>query len=66
MSFAATLLMAHKKIESWYLWILVDIIGIWLYFAKGVVFISLLYVCFLVLVTKGLLNWKKLTASSSH
>lgn len=60
MSFAATILMAHKKIECWYLWILVDIIGIGLYFSKGVIFVSLLYVIFLVLATKGLLNWRKL------
>lgn len=60
MSFVATILMAHKRLSSWYLWILVDIIGIWLYFTKGVVFISLLYAVFLVLATRGLFNWKKL------
>lgn len=60
MSFAATILMVHKKIECWYLWIFVDIIGIGLYFSKGVIFISLLYVIFLILATKGLLNWRKL------
>jgi nicotinamide mononucleotide transporter len=59
MSFAAQILMAHKKIECWYLWIAVDIIGIGLYFAKGVIFVSLLYLIFLILATKGLLNWKK-------
>ncbi|MBU1179465.1 nicotinamide riboside transporter PnuC [Patescibacteria group bacterium] len=59
MSFAATILMAKKKIECWYLWIFVDIIGIGLYFAKDVKFVSLLYVIFLVLATKGLLSWIK-------
>ncbi|KXK07831.1 MAG: Nicotinamide riboside transporter PnuC [Microgenomates bacterium OLB22] len=63
MSFVATILMAHKKLSSWYLWILVDIIGIWLYFTKGVVFISLLYAVFLILATRGLFNWKKLADS---
>ena len=57
MSFAAQILMAHRYIESWALWILVDIIGIWLYYAKGVVFVSLLYFIFLILAIKGLLNW---------
>jgi len=57
MSFAAQLLMAHKKIESWYLWIVVDVIGIWLYYVKDVKFVSLLYVIFLVLATKGFLTW---------
>ena len=62
MSFAATILMAHKKIECWYLWIAVDIIGTGLYFAKDVVFISLLYAIFLVLATRGLINWRKLAS----
>lgn len=58
MSFVATILMARKRIECWYLWILVDIIGIWLYWTKGVKFISLEYVIFLVLATRGLFDWK--------
>lgn len=59
MSFVAQMLMAHKKIESWYLWIVVDIIGIWLYYVKGVKFISLLYLIFLVLAIQGLYKWLK-------
>jgi nicotinamide mononucleotide transporter len=61
LSFTATVLMIYRRISCWTLWILVDIIGIWLYFQKGVVFISLLYVIFLVLATSGLINWIKLT-----
>ncbi len=60
MSFAANLLMAYKKIECWYLWIMVDIIGIGLYYAKGVVFVAILYLIFLGLATQGLLNWRKI------
>jgi nicotinamide mononucleotide transporter len=59
MSFVATILMAHKQVECWYLWIAVDVIGIGLYFAKGVVFVSLLYLVFLVLATRGLLTWRR-------
>lgn len=58
MSFAATILMMKKKVECWYLWILVDIIGIGLYFVKEVRFISLEYLIFLVLATKGLISWR--------
>ncbi len=60
MSFAATVLLIYRKIESWYIWILVDIIGIGLYFKKEVVFISLLYVIFLILATNGLFTWRRL------
>lgn len=60
LSFAATILMARKKIECWYLWILVDIIGIGLYYTKGVKFISLEYVLFLVLALWGLIQWLRI------
>lgn len=67
LSFAATILMAHKKIQCWYLWIVVDVIGIGLYFAKQVIFVSFLYCIFLVLATKGLINWSKiLRAQGAH
>lgn len=59
MSFSAMWLMAQKKIESWYYWIIVDVIGIWLYFVKDVKFISLLYVILLVLAINGLRLWAR-------
>jgi nicotinamide mononucleotide transporter len=59
MSFAAQILMAHRKLESWLLWILVDVIGIWLYYDRGVVFISMLYGVFLVMAVRGLLEWAR-------
>lgn len=59
MSFVAQWLLARKKVESWVLWILVDIIGIWLYWVKGVKFISLEYVLFLGIAIKGFIGWKK-------
>lgn len=58
MSFSAMWLMAQKKTESWIYWIIVDVIGIWLYFVKDVKFISLLYVILLVLAVNGLRTWR--------
>jgi len=62
MSFAATILMIRKKIDCWYLWIAVDIIGVGLYYAKDVKFISLEYLIFLGLAIAGLLKWQKILA----
>jgi nicotinamide mononucleotide transporter len=59
MSFTAMWLMARKRIESWIYWIIVDGIGIWLYFVKDVKFISLLYVTLLFLAVSGLASWHK-------
>lgn len=60
MSFAALLLMTHKKIESWYLWIAIDLIVIGLYCIKGVMLMALLYAFLLVIAIKGTLYWRKL------
>ncbi len=57
MSFAAQILLVLKRVENWVLWIVVDIIGIGLYWYKGVPFVALLYVIFLILATSGLINW---------
>ena len=57
MSFTAMWLMARKRIESWFYWIIVDIIGVWLYFVKDVKFLSLLYVILVVMAINGLWSW---------
>lgn len=57
MSFTAMFLMARKKTESWVYWIIVDVIGIALYYLKNVKFLSLLYLVLLILAVKGLYDW---------
>lgn len=57
MSFVAMFLMARKRVESWLYWIVVDVIGIGLYYVKDVKFVSLLYVILLVMATRGLVAW---------
>ena len=57
MSFTAMWLMARKRIESWIYWIIVDLIGIWLYYVKEVRFVALLYVILLIMATRGLILW---------
>lgn len=66
LSFIATYFLIIKKLESWYLWIIVDIIGIWLYYVKEVKFIALLYLIFLVLATNGLISWLKIYKSKKQ
>ncbi|HEX3249712.1 MAG TPA: nicotinamide riboside transporter PnuC [Pyrinomonadaceae bacterium] len=64
MSFTAMWLMARRRIESWIYWIIVDVIGIGLYYAKAVKFVALLYVILLFLAVKGLLSWLKIREPS--
>ncbi|MFM9948164.1 MAG: nicotinamide riboside transporter PnuC [Saprospiraceae bacterium] len=58
-SIFATILLAKKKIETWYLWIAVDIVCVFLYYKKGIYFLSLEYFIFLGLVLYGLYHWRK-------
>lgn len=58
-SIIATILLAKKKIENWYLWIMVDFVCIILYYKKGVYFLSLEYLIFLGLASYGLYHWNK-------
>jgi nicotinamide mononucleotide transporter len=59
MSFAAQYLMMKRKIENWLLWIVIDVIAIWLYWYKEVPFVSLLYAIFLINALYGLYAWNK-------
>jgi nicotinamide mononucleotide transporter len=59
LSIIATHLLAQKKIETWYLWILVDLVCVFLFYKKGIAFLALEYFVFLGLATYGFLNWKK-------
>ena len=59
MSFTAMWLLALMRIENWFYWIVVDVIGIGLYYVKGVKFIALLYVILLFMAINGLITWLK-------
>lgn len=59
MSIAAQILMLRKFIESWFLWISMDVLAIGIYAAKGLYVVSGLYVIFLILATMGAIAWIK-------
>lgn len=52
-------LLAKKKIESWYWWVVTNAASIPLYFTKGYVFTSFQYLVLLVLAFSGLFSWVK-------
>jgi nicotinamide mononucleotide transporter len=64
MSIFGNLLLVVKKIESWILWVLVDIIAPVLYFQKGILLITFEYVIFLGLASFALVNWLKIYKSN--
>ncbi len=65
MSFAATILMIKRRVESWVLWVLVDIVAVGLYYYKEVPFVALLYLIFLGIATNGLIDWYRLSKKAA-
>jgi nicotinamide mononucleotide transporter len=63
-SISATILLARKKVESWILWILVDIICIWLFAVKELYLLTLEYTLFLGLAVQGFAIWQRKAARS--
>ena len=61
-SIMATLLLAQRRIENWFLWIAIDVVCVMLYYKKEIYFLSLEYLIFLGMATYGYFHWKtKLT-----
>lgn len=58
-AFTAMWLMTTKKVESWYWWILTNIVSVPLYFVKHYVFTSVYYFVLLIMAFYGLFLWIK-------
>lgn len=56
-SIVANTLMARRFIESWVLWIGIDVICVYLYFQKDIKFIAFEFLIFLILAFYGLYSW---------
>jgi nicotinamide mononucleotide transporter len=59
LSVVAQWFLTIKKLESWILWIIVDVISVGIYIVKGLNLTAILYVVFLILAINGLLEWQK-------
>ena len=64
--FVGMWLMAKRKIENWYFWVVADIISIPLYLYKGLTFTSIQYFGFTILAIFGFLAWKKNLSNSTQ
>jgi nicotinamide mononucleotide transporter len=65
LSVAAQILLARRYVENWLLWILVDLLSIGLYAAKGLWLTMALYIIFLGLASWGLVQWRRAMAAGA-
>ena len=61
MSLGAQLLLNLKRLETWYVWIAVDVIYVPLYFSRNLNLTALVYVVFLALCVQGWREWRTVT-----
>lgn len=60
LSLIAQWFLSKKILENWYLWIIIDVISVWMYMYKWLYLTTGLYIIFLILATLWLLKWKKI------
>ena len=65
-SIAAQWLQSLRRIESWALWILADLIAVPLYCWKGLYPTAALYGVFLILAVVGLVSWRRTLAHETR
>lgn len=57
-SLGAFYLQSKKYVQSWYLWIAADLVYIPLYFWKDLPLVGVVYMIFLAMCVKGLMDWR--------
>ena len=65
MSLAAQWMVARKKIENWHIWIVANVIYVYMYVHKELYITAVLYFVLLILAVAGLKEWKKHLSGSS-
>ena len=59
MSIVATFLLIRKKLECWYVWLLVDVISTYMYFTKGVKVLGIEYGFYCLIAFVGAWHWTR-------
>ncbi|MBP1992121.1 nicotinamide riboside transporter PnuC [Paenibacillus eucommiae] len=59
LSMIAQYLLSYKILENWYVWIVVDVLSVYMYYYKGLHALSFLYLVFLGIAIAGLISWRR-------
>lgn len=66
LSFIGQFLLARKIFENWYIWILADVIDIWLYTVKGLYMVSALTGAYMIMCIMGIVIWKRIERKEQY
>ncbi len=59
LSITAQFLLSRRYLQSWYLWIVLDVLAIGLFYTRGLEPTAALYIVFLGLAITGLIQWRR-------
>lgn len=59
LSITATWMLARRILVHWWLWVVVNLVSMWLYYERGMFPTCFLFFCYGVLAVLGWFNWKK-------
>lgn len=54
-----TFLLAHKVLENWWYWLVIDIASAFIYWLRDLQLTSLLFVVYVIMIPFGLIRWTK-------
>ncbi|MGI2174270.1 nicotinamide riboside transporter PnuC [Shewanella ulleungensis] len=54
-----TYLVAKKVLENWLYWVVIDVVSIYLYFQKGLMLTSGLFILYVAMAVAGYMMWRK-------
>jgi len=55
----ATFLVARKILENWWYWLVIDVVSVFIYWARGLEATAVLFVVYVVLIPIGLVAWTR-------
>lgn len=59
LSVTATWMLAHRILEHWWVWVVINVVSLVLYYERGLYPTSFLFLCYGILAVVGWFNWKK-------
>jgi nicotinamide mononucleotide transporter len=62
----ATFLVARKVYENWHWWLVIDSVGLCLYFTRHLYVTTLLFVLYLMLIVIGMRQWRRTLGAPAH
>lgn len=54
-----TFLVARKVLENWWYWLVIDIVSVYIYWARDLQLTSLLFVIYVIMIPFGLISWRR-------